>query len=149
VCTFEVRMLRDEDRELARAIGGRARALRHRLGATQEQVAEGVNLSPQVYARLEQGRVLPSIRTLMRLAETLEVSPGQILDTEPMPMSDELPLMKVVEGTPRRGRPKGRSSGAAHELSALQRYAAALDPATRRHLVALAKRLAELPRGER
>ncbi|MEN9798693.1 MAG: hypothetical protein RL653_2389 [Pseudomonadota bacterium] len=134
-------MLRDEDRELARAIGGRARALRAMRGITQEQVAEEVSLSPQVYSRLEQGRVLPSIRTLMRLAEVLHASPGHLLDADPPPMREEQPLMKVTEDAPRRGRPKGPRSPAVHELAAIGRYAEKLDASNRKLVLELTRRL--------
>jgi transcriptional regulator with XRE-family HTH domain len=72
-------MIRDEDKPLAAAIGLRVRALRTKRGATQEQVAEWVNLSSQVYSRLERGLVLPSLPTLMRLATALAVDPGALL----------------------------------------------------------------------
>lgn len=132
-------MLRDEDRELAKAIGVRARALRALRGITQEQVAEEVGLSPQVYARLEQGRVLPSVRTLVRIAEVLSASAGQLLDEAP---HEREALPRHLEDSPRRGRPKGPRSPSAHELDTLQRYAEMLDAATRKVVLALVKRLA-------
>jgi transcriptional regulator with XRE-family HTH domain len=134
-------MIRDEDRELAKAIGARARALRQRAAATQEEVAEQVDLSPQVYARMEQGRVLPSIRTLVRLAEALQASAGALLDGEEAPGPGL--AMKVVESPTRhRGRPKAAAPAADFELNAIQRYARLLDPATRGHVLSLMKRLA-------
>lgn len=134
-------MIRDEDRELAQAIGARARALRQQLGATQEQVAEQVNLSPQVYARMEQGRVLPSVRTLVELAEALQASAGALLDGDAHPVSGA--SLKVHGTAPqKRGRPRGTAPAVDFELGAIQRYARLLDPATRSHILSLMKRLA-------
>jgi transcriptional regulator with XRE-family HTH domain len=127
--------------ELAKAIGARARALRRGLGATQEQVSEQVNLSPQVYARLEQGRVLPSVRTLVRLAEALQASAGALLEGDEGPV----PTLKGkgLDAAPqKRGRPKGGAPAVDFELGAIQRYAKLLDPATRGHILSLMKRLA-------
>ena len=65
-------MIRDEDRPLALLVGKRARELRLLKNATQEQVAEWVRLSTQVYARLERGEMLPSLSTLARLEASFE-----------------------------------------------------------------------------
>lgn len=78
-------MLRPQDSELADAIGRRARALRERLSLTQEEVAEEADLSPQVYARLERGGVLPSVASLVRLCATLQASPNDLLGDAPVP----------------------------------------------------------------
>ena len=72
-------MIRDEDKPLAVLVGKRARELRLQQQATQEQVAERVSLSVQVYARLERGEMLPSLRTLARLADAFAVDPAALL----------------------------------------------------------------------
>jgi transcriptional regulator with XRE-family HTH domain len=123
-------MIRDEDREMAEAIGRRARDLRHRMGATQEEIAELIDISPQVYARMERGGVVPSLRTLVRMAEALATSPAELL-------SDF--------GAPSREAAGRKAKGPANvQLHALQRYAQALDPATRSHVVGLLKKLARV-----
>ena len=75
-------MIRDEDRPLALLVGKRARELRLLKNATQEQVAEWVRLSTQVYARLERGEMLPSLSTLARLADAFSVEPAWLLRQE-------------------------------------------------------------------
>ncbi|AEI63440.1 helix-turn-helix domain-containing protein [Corallococcus macrosporus] len=65
--------------KLASTIGKAARVARERLGLTQVEVAGRMDLSPIVYNRLERGRMLPSVSTLVRLCETLEVSPEVLL----------------------------------------------------------------------
>jgi transcriptional regulator with XRE-family HTH domain len=65
--------------KLAAVIGKAARAAREQLGLTQAEVAELMDLSPIVYNRLERGRMLPSVPTLVRLCETLKASPEVVL----------------------------------------------------------------------
>ncbi|MCP3136787.1 helix-turn-helix domain-containing protein [Pyxidicoccus xibeiensis] len=65
--------------KLAAVIGKAARAAREQLGLTQAEVAELMDLSPVVYNRLERGRMLPSVPTLVRLCETLKVSSEVLL----------------------------------------------------------------------
>ncbi len=63
----------------AAIIGKAARAAREQLGLTQVEVAKLMDLSPIVYNRLERGRMLPSVTTLVRLCETLKASPEVLL----------------------------------------------------------------------
>lgn len=72
-------MLRKEDQRLAKRLGERVREHRLRLPATQEEVAEMVGLSAQVYSRLERGGVLPSVPTLLRLCASLQAKPNDLL----------------------------------------------------------------------
>ena len=120
-------MIRDEDRELGSALGSAARSLRQAQRSSQEQVAAQVGISPQVYARMERGQVLPSLRTLVRLAEVLGCSPSALLDS----------ASAKARATAR------TTATASHvELTAIGRYAAQLDGPTRRHLLGLLRKLA-------
>jgi transcriptional regulator with XRE-family HTH domain len=65
--------------KLAVTIGDAARAARERLGLTQAEVAGLMDLSAIVYNRLERAKMLPSVPTLVRLCETLQASPAEIL----------------------------------------------------------------------
>ncbi len=65
--------------KLATTIGDAARAARERLGLTQVEVAGLMDLSAIVYNRLERAKMLPSVPTLVRLCETLEASPSELL----------------------------------------------------------------------
>jgi transcriptional regulator with XRE-family HTH domain len=65
--------------KIATTLGDAARAARERLGLTQAEVAGLMDLSPVVYNRLERGRMLPSVPTLVLLCETLRVSPAELL----------------------------------------------------------------------
>lgn len=60
--------------ELAIQIGKVARDARLSLKLTQEDIAERVGLTPEVYGRLERGDMLPSTSTLTKLCVALGLS---------------------------------------------------------------------------
>lgn len=60
-------------------IGERTRAARTRLGLNQDEVAERVAISPDVYGRLERGTVTPRLATLLKICEVLAVKPNDLL----------------------------------------------------------------------
>jgi len=62
------------DSSLRRIIGANARAARLRLELTQEDVAERIELSTEVYGRLERGGMAPSVYTLRKLCLALNLS---------------------------------------------------------------------------
>ena len=66
--------------KLAQQIGRNARAARGLLGLTQSEIAERVGLAAEVYGRLERGTMLPSVSTLAKLADVLQVKAGQLLE---------------------------------------------------------------------
>jgi transcriptional regulator with XRE-family HTH domain len=51
-----------------RDLGLRVRELRRATGKTQEETAEGLDMHPQNYARIEQGRMNATLETAVRLA---------------------------------------------------------------------------------
>lgn len=64
---------------LAENIGAVARAAREQMGLTQAEVAQRVELAHLVYSRLERGKMLPSVPTLVRLCLALQLSPEEAL----------------------------------------------------------------------
>jgi transcriptional regulator with XRE-family HTH domain len=56
------------------------RRLRRRAGLSQEQLAARASLHRTAIGLMENGRRLPRIDTLMRLAASLEVTPNELLD---------------------------------------------------------------------
>jgi len=71
--------------ELATRIGSAAREARTQLGLTQAEVAEKLGLAHMVYSRLERGKMLPSVQTLLRMCSVLRISSDELLglaDTE-------------------------------------------------------------------
>jgi transcriptional regulator with XRE-family HTH domain len=73
--------------QIATTLGDAARAAREHLGLTQAEVAGLMELSPIVYNRLERGKMLPSVPTLVLLCETLRVSPAELLGFPRAPKS--------------------------------------------------------------
>lgn len=72
--------------ELATRIGSAAREARTQLGLTQAEVAEKLGLAHMVYSRLERGKMLPSVQTLLRMCSVLRISSDELLgiaDAEP------------------------------------------------------------------
>lgn len=68
-------------RALRKAIGNAAREARETREITPEDAAERIGVSPEFYARIERGTVTPSLRTVARMAEVLEVSADTLLGT--------------------------------------------------------------------
>lgn len=55
------------EQRLAATLGRAVRAARMRVGLTQVELAESIGTAPEVYGRLERGKMLPSVPTLFRL----------------------------------------------------------------------------------
>ncbi len=68
-------------------LGNRIKALRSAKNYTQEQIAEQIGISRQKYARIENGNNSITLEMLIKIAEILDVTVGDItrvLDEEPM-----------------------------------------------------------------
>ncbi|MFP2926119.1 helix-turn-helix domain-containing protein [Pyxidicoccus sp. 3LG] len=111
--------------KLAAVIGRAARAAREQLGLTQVEVAELMDLSPIVYNRLERGRMLPSVPTLVRLCETLKVSPEVVLG-----------FGRPVARAKGKDKPTGEDPPSLHHLTSLARK---MDEPQREALIHMAK----------
>lgn len=61
-------------------LGTNLREARMRLGLTQEQVAQRSGVHATEVSRIEAGKRDPQVSTLRRLAEAVQVKPGQLLD---------------------------------------------------------------------
>jgi transcriptional regulator with XRE-family HTH domain len=57
---------------------------RRHAGLTQQDVAEGVGIVPEVYGRIERGGSLPSVSTLFRLCVTLHRGPNELMGFVPL-----------------------------------------------------------------
>ena len=62
------------------AIGQRVKAARHLAGMTQRQVSEAAGIEFRRYRRLEAGAVNPTVRTLLRVAEAMQLNLWRLLD---------------------------------------------------------------------
>ena len=65
--------------DLRPAFGRRVRALREKLGLSQEQLAERAQLHWTYVSEIERGRRNPSLNILARLARALDVPLGKLL----------------------------------------------------------------------
>lgn len=73
---------RDRDLAIAKAFGARVREVRLDQGLTQERLAEAAGMHPTFISNVERGYRVPSIATLVRLAEGLHVRPCVLLEPE-------------------------------------------------------------------
>lgn len=60
-------------------LGTVAKEARSKKKLTQAQVAALVDMASEVYGRMERGTMLPSICSLLRLANALDVDPNTLL----------------------------------------------------------------------
>lgn len=65
--------------EASRLLGERVRAIRVRLGLSQEDVAELAEIHVTNLGKLERGQGNPNLTTLVRLAAVLGVDPGELV----------------------------------------------------------------------
>ena len=81
---------------VARYLGANVRLLREAAGLTQEELGEAAHLDPKHVQGIELGRARHQnvkLKTLVDLANALEVSPGRLLEpaTSPRPRSPGRP----------------------------------------------------------
>lgn len=59
--------------------------VRRRVGLTQEQLAERLDVIPRVVQKIESGRTNLTLRTVARIADALGVDPGMLVVGTPRP----------------------------------------------------------------
>lgn len=77
-------MDREQVKTLKGKLGVNIRNARLRRGLTQEQAAEQIGISPEVYGRLERGGIFPRVSRLLTICEKLGVSADQLLELSPV-----------------------------------------------------------------
>ncbi|GAH79757.1 unnamed protein product [marine sediment metagenome] len=73
----------------------RIRARREALELTQEQLATATGLSSQYVSLIEQGKRVPSVSSLSRLAEELGVSTDYLITGKETIITDIIPVIKA------------------------------------------------------
>ena len=69
---------------------------------TQAELAERSNVSTELVSRIERGRCLPSLHSLMEFAQALNVSPNYLLGFQEKPATRELEgLVSTLSALPR------------------------------------------------
>ena len=82
---------------VSKSVSIRIRERRHALGLSQSGLAELASVSPELVSRIERGRCLPSLPTLVTFANVLRTTPNDLLGFE-QPLADEelRPLLDAV-----------------------------------------------------
>jgi transcriptional regulator with XRE-family HTH domain len=75
--------VRRMEKKLAGTVGEASRLARMRAGLTQADVAERIGVATEVYGRMERGRMLPSVPTLLRLCLALRCTPDELMGMAP------------------------------------------------------------------
>lgn len=76
----------------AKVLGDRVRMLRERKGLTQERLSEACGLSLKHLGQIERGKGNPTLSSLDRLAQALDIPLGDLLAIEHLlPENDKLP----------------------------------------------------------
>jgi transcriptional regulator with XRE-family HTH domain len=71
---------REEDEAIAAAFGRRLREIRLERELTQERLAEAAGVHPTFVSNLERGYRVPTLVTLVRMADALEIGLPELLD---------------------------------------------------------------------
>jgi transcriptional regulator with XRE-family HTH domain len=90
--------VRRMEKRLSATVGEAARLARMRAGLTQADVAQRIGVATEVYGRMERGKMLPSVPTLLRLCVVLRSGPDELMGLAPRnsspeesPWADEVP----------------------------------------------------------
>ena len=92
-----------QEQRLRATLGRALRAARMRAGFTQADLAASIGKAPEVYGRLERGKMLPSVPTLFRLCMALRSGPHELLGFVPvasLPDAAQSELPPEVASTP-------------------------------------------------
>lgn len=69
------------------SIGNKLLIVRKRMGMTQAEVAESAGLSDRTYADIERGTVNMRTETILRICNTLHITPDEILTEDSTSLS--------------------------------------------------------------
>jgi transcriptional regulator with XRE-family HTH domain len=65
-------------------IGSRLKQIRTRLGMSQKELAEKVDLTPSFISQLENNQISPSLNSFMQICNAINVSPVDLLENKPV-----------------------------------------------------------------
>ncbi|MBQ3498960.1 MAG: helix-turn-helix transcriptional regulator [Clostridia bacterium] len=83
-----------------RKIGNNLYKIRKSKGLTQAEVAERAELSDRTYADIERGCVSMRLDTLLKICESLKITPNDILvDDSEQILSEEIVISKLSDCT--------------------------------------------------
>ncbi len=64
--------------DIKKMIGARIKEIRTKKGITQEGLSERMEINPKYLSSIERGKENPTLNTLIKLSESLEVDLGEI-----------------------------------------------------------------------
>ena len=68
---------------ISKRFGDNLRAQRKKLGLTQQQIADELNIDRSTYSYYELGRTDPSIATLCKLTQIFGITADQLINPQP------------------------------------------------------------------
>ncbi|MBI4689129.1 MAG: helix-turn-helix domain-containing protein [Nitrospirae bacterium] len=87
-------------REPAGDIGNRIREIRTRLGISQKELADKIDLTPSFISQLESNQISPSLSSFLQICNALGVNPGQFLEDKKPGMTSWLIRKEMVFSSP-------------------------------------------------
>ncbi len=75
----------DQKRKITEEVGNRIKYFRRLKSISQEELALRANLNPAYFGQVERGVKCPTIDTLYKIANALEVSPAKLLQASDRP----------------------------------------------------------------
>ena len=82
--------------ELKKLIGNKIKTIRKQKGITQEKLAELIGIETPSMSNIETGKYSPSIETLQKLAEILNVKPYEFYQVEDLTLTDKKNEIKNI-----------------------------------------------------
>jgi transcriptional regulator with XRE-family HTH domain len=79
-----------------KTFGKTIKDLRNNLGFTQDQLAEKAGFHPVYISQLERGTKAPSLECVLKLADALETSPGEILNLAFLPKGKSSDIKRQI-----------------------------------------------------
>ncbi|MFL5348576.1 MAG: helix-turn-helix domain-containing protein [Hyalangium sp.] len=77
-------------------LGRNIRQARCRLGLTQEQMAERIDMAPEVYGRMERGHIVPRLERFVAICRVLGESPDRLISRPDEPeAADAIPKARA------------------------------------------------------
>lgn len=102
-CPLLPRDAKRQGQRLGATLGRALRAARMRAGLTQAEIAASVGIAPEVFGRMERGKMLPSVPTLFRLCVALRSGPHELMGFAPvasLPQAAQLEVPPELAPTP-------------------------------------------------
>jgi transcriptional regulator with XRE-family HTH domain len=88
----------EREKALAAAVGAAVAQERMRVGMTQEDLAEALNVGSEAVSRFERGVIMPSLSRLVELAEVFGCSVEKFLTSGSEMAGDQAALIEALIG---------------------------------------------------